>query len=226
MSTQDTRMPSNSMLELPHGPHGIAILEMASLESTVRELGLQIDYLRLRSYLRSYGITQAHAYFTMNSDNPALYNLSEWMSFSGYIITRRAAHTLPGGAVRRANADVDMAVTMLERAYQPGSRLDRIVVFCGDRDLLPAIESVKRRGIIVEVVGATLEVRTPHVSRLLRQASDNFLELRPFLEEAGAIRERSITRSEIENAEWSAEPATTGDTANPLPSTGAKGSLP
>jgi len=55
-------------------------------------------------------------------------------------------------------------------------RIDHIVLFSGDGDLSPVVQSMKRKGIRFTVV-STLKTNSPTVSDNLRRAADSFMDL-------------------------------------------------
>ena len=55
-------------------------------------------------------------------------------------------------------------------------RLDHIVLFSGDGDFRPLIESLQRQGVRVSVV-STIRSQPPMISDELRRQADNFIEL-------------------------------------------------
>ena len=54
--------------------------------------------------------------------------------------------------------------------------VDHIVLFSGDGDFRPLIESVQRNGVRVSVV-STIRSNPPMISDELRRQADNFIEL-------------------------------------------------
>ena len=54
--------------------------------------------------------------------------------------------------------------------------LDHIVIFSGDGDFRPLVESLQRQGVRVSVV-STIRSQPPMISDDLRRQADNFIEL-------------------------------------------------
>jgi uncharacterized LabA/DUF88 family protein len=54
--------------------------------------------------------------------------------------------------------------------------LDHIVLFSGDGDFRPLVESLQRQGVRVSVV-STIRSQPPMISDELRRQADNFIEL-------------------------------------------------
>lgn len=213
MSGRRSSTTAAGFMSLPTERRGVAFIELASLEASVREIGVVINYVVLRDFLLSCGIEQMHVFVSLNEEGAPkqftqLYSLSEWMSFNGYLVRRRHSSVLPGGGIRRANMDVDLTVALMEAAFLNLNPAERIILFCGDRDLVPAVEAVRRRGVVVEVCGVTRRVVAPHVSRLMRQAADNFVELRPMLESINGIKEKKLLKSDLDREQWTEEPST------------------
>ena len=55
-------------------------------------------------------------------------------------------------------------------------RIDHIVLFSGDGDFRPLVESLQRQGVRVSVV-STIRSQPPMISDELRRQADNFIEL-------------------------------------------------
>jgi len=54
--------------------------------------------------------------------------------------------------------------------------LDHIVLFSGDGDFRPLVESLQRKGVRVSVV-STIRSQPPMIADELRRQADNFIEL-------------------------------------------------
>jgi len=55
-------------------------------------------------------------------------------------------------------------------------RVDHIVLFSGDGDFRPLVESLQRQGVRVSVV-STIRSQPPMIADELRRQADNFIEL-------------------------------------------------
>jgi uncharacterized protein (TIGR00288 family) len=72
----------------------------------------------------------------------------------------------------KGNMDIELAVDAMELA----PHVDHIVIFSGDGDFRPLIESIQRQGVRVSVVSTTRS-HPPMISDDLRRQADNFIEL-------------------------------------------------
>jgi uncharacterized protein (TIGR00288 family) len=72
----------------------------------------------------------------------------------------------------KGNMDIELAVDAMELA----PHVDHIVIFSGDGDFRPLIESIQRQGVRVSVV-STIRSHPPMISDDLRRQADNFIEL-------------------------------------------------
>jgi uncharacterized protein (TIGR00288 family) len=72
----------------------------------------------------------------------------------------------------KGNMDIELAVNAMELA----PHVDHIVLFSGDGDFRPLIESIQRQGVRVSVV-STIRSQPPMISDELRRQADNFIEL-------------------------------------------------
>jgi len=61
-------------------------------------------------------------------------------------------------------------------AMELAPHLDHIVIFSGDGDFRPLVESLQRQGVRVSVV-STIRSQPPMISDDLRRQVDNFIEL-------------------------------------------------
>ena len=72
----------------------------------------------------------------------------------------------------KGNMDIELAVDAMELA----PHVDHIVIFSGDGDFRPLVESLQRQGVRVSVV-STIRSQPPMISDDLRRQVDNFIEL-------------------------------------------------
>ena len=72
----------------------------------------------------------------------------------------------------KGNMDIELTVNAMELA----PHVDHIVLFSGDGDFRPLIESLQRQGVRVSVV-STIRSQPPMIADDLRRQADNFIEL-------------------------------------------------
>ena len=68
--------------------------------------------------------------------------------------------------------DIELTVNAMELA----PHVDHVVLFSGDGDFRPLVESLQRQGVRVSVV-STIRSQPPMISDELRRQADNFIEL-------------------------------------------------
>ena len=68
--------------------------------------------------------------------------------------------------------DIELCVDAMELA----PRLDHIVLFSGDGDFRPLVESLQRMGVRVTVV-STMRSHPPMIADDLRRQADNYIDL-------------------------------------------------
>ncbi len=147
-----------------------------NLFNAARGLGFDIDYKKLREEFGVVGKFIRASYYTgiIDSDEPnPLLPLVDWLDYNGYTLVTRVAreYTDQNGDRRyKGNMDVELAVDMLE------SNADHVVLFSGDGDFVPVVESLKRRGVRVTVI-SSIKSQPPMISNDLRRAADNFVDL-------------------------------------------------
>ena len=136
------------------------------------------DYKALRKEFVRRGKLVRAVYYTAlieNEEFSALRPLVDWLQYNGYtIVTKPAKEYVDslGNRKIKGNMDIELAVDTLE--ILPA--VDHIILFSGDGDFVPLIESIQRRGVRVSVV-STVRSQPPMASDNLRRQADSFIEL-------------------------------------------------
>jgi uncharacterized LabA/DUF88 family protein len=97
--------------------------------------------------------------------------LIDWLDYNGFALVTKAAREFTDSVGRRkikGNMDIEIAVTAMEMA----SHIDHAVLFSGDGDFRPLVESLQRRGLRVSVASSVAQV-----SDDLRRQADDFIDL-------------------------------------------------
>ena len=136
--------------------------------------GYQMDYAALRNFALRGGAQGVHlnvysAFDASKAERDASWN-SRFMGYQsairqlGYHMKMKQAQFREEGdrVVCKANADVDIAVDVMESA----ARLDRVVLVTGDGDFHPLLQAARRLGSRVEVIAFD------NCSAHLREAAD------------------------------------------------------
>lgn len=153
-------------------------IDGANLFAAGKALGFDIDYKLLRKeFMRRGKLVRAFYYTALleNDEYSPIRPLIDWLNYNGYTMITKAAKEYTDSAGRRkvkGNMDVELAVNAMELA----PRLDHAVLFSGDGDFRPLIESLQRQGVRVSVV-STVRSQPPMIADELRRQADNFIEL-------------------------------------------------
>ncbi len=153
-------------------------IEGANLYAAAKALGFDIDYKLLRQeFMRRGKLLRAFYYTALleNDEYSPIRPLVDWLHYNGFTIVTKPAKKYTDSMGRRkvkGNMDIELAVDAMELA----PRVDHIVLFSGDADFRPLIESLQRRGVRVSLV-STIRSQPPMISDELRRQADNFIEL-------------------------------------------------
>ena len=153
-------------------------IDGANLYAAAKALGFDIDYKLLRQeFVRRGKMLRAFYYTALleNDDYSPIRPLVDWLNYNGFtMITKPAKEYIDSQGRRKVkgNMDIELAVNALELA----PHVDHIVLFSGDGDFRPLVESLQRQGVRVSVV-STIRSQPPMISDDLRRQADNFIEL-------------------------------------------------
>ncbi len=101
--------------------------------------------------------------------------LVDWLNYNGFAMVTKPAKEFTDSVGRRkikGNMDIELAVDAMEMA----PHIDHMVLFSGDGDFKPLVESIQRQGVRVSVV-STIRSSPPMIADELRRQCDNFIEL-------------------------------------------------
>ena len=153
-------------------------IDGANLYAAAKSLGFDIDYKLLRQeFVRRGKMLRAFYYTALleNDDYSPIRPLVDWLNYNGFTMVTKPAKEYIDSQGRRkvkGNMDIELAVNALELA----PHVDHIVLFSGDGDFRPLVESLQRQGVRVSVV-STIRSQPPMISDDLRRQADNFIEL-------------------------------------------------
>ena len=156
-------------------------IDGSNLYLTARNLGLEIDYRKLKDFFSGQGGLLRAFYYTAIADDQdysPIRPLIDWLDYNGFTLVTKPLKEFTDENGRRrvkGNMDVEIAVDMLNLA----EHVDHVVLFSGDGDFRRVIESVQRRGVRVTVVSSTA-TQPPMIADELRRQADHFLELKTF----------------------------------------------
>lgn len=153
-------------------------IDGSNLYAAAKSLGFDIDYKLLRTeFMRRGKLLRAFYYTALleNDEYSPIRPLVDWLNYNGYTMVTKPAKEFVDSTGRRkikGNMDIELAVDALELA----PHLDHIVLFSGDGDFRPLVESLQRKGVRVSVV-STIRSHPPMIADDLRRQCDNFIEL-------------------------------------------------
>jgi len=153
-------------------------IDGSNLFAAAKALGFDIDYKLLRAEFRRRGKLLRAFYYTAlleNDEYSPIRPLVDWLHYNGFTMVTKAAKEYTDSQGRRkvkGNMDIELAVNAMELA----PHLDHIVLFSGDGDFRPLVESLQRQGVRVSVV-STIRSHPPMIADELRRQADNFIEL-------------------------------------------------
>jgi uncharacterized LabA/DUF88 family protein len=153
-------------------------IDGTNLYAASRALGFDMDYKLLRQeFMRRGKLMRAFYYVALleNEEFSPIRPLVDWLSYNGYRIVTKTAKEYTDSEGRRkikGNMDIELAINAMEVA----PRIDHAVLFSGDGDFCPLVQSLQRQGVRVSVV-STIRSQKPMASDELRRQADNFIEL-------------------------------------------------
>jgi len=110
-----------------------------------------------------------------NDEYSPIRPLVDWLNYNGFSMVTKPAKEYTDSMGRRkvkGNMDIELAVNAMELA----PHMDHAVIFSGDGDFRPLVESLQRSGVRVSVV-STIRSQPPMIADELRRQADNFIEL-------------------------------------------------
>ena len=153
-------------------------IDGSNLYAAAKSLGLDIDYKLLRTEFMRRGKLLRAFYYTALLDNEEyspIRPLVDWLNYNGFTMITKTAKEFTDSQGRRkvkGNMDIELTVNAMELA----PHVDHIVLFSGDGDFRPLVESLQRQGVRVSVV-STVRSQPPMIADELRRQADNFIEL-------------------------------------------------
>jgi uncharacterized LabA/DUF88 family protein len=169
---------ANEANQMPASDKIALFIDGANLYATAKTLGFDIDYKRLLKEFQSGGTLLRAFYYTAiieDQEYSAIRPLLDWLDYNGFTVVTKPAKEFDDGEGRRRfkrNISLELAVDAMELA----EHVDQIVLFSGDGDFRPLVESVQRRGVRVTVVSTILS-QPPMIADELRRQADVFIDL-------------------------------------------------
>jgi uncharacterized LabA/DUF88 family protein len=154
-------------------------IDGSNLYSAAKALGFDIDYKLLRQeFMRRGRLLRAFYYTALleNDEYSPIRPLVDWLNYNGFTMVTKPAKEYTDSQGRRkvkGNMDIELTVDAMELA----PKMDHAVLFSGDGDFRPLVESLQRQGVRVSVV-STIKSSPPMIADELRRQADNFIDLK------------------------------------------------
>jgi len=161
-------------------------IDGSNLYAAAKALGFDIDYKLLRQEFERRGKLLRAFYYTAlleNDDYSPIRPLVDWLHYNGFCMVTKPAKEYTDSQGRRkvkGNMDIELCVDALELA----PRVDHVVLFSGDGDFSPLVESLQRQGVRVSVV-STIRSQPPMIADELRRQTDQFIDVADLRDEIG-----------------------------------------
>lgn len=184
----------------------VLLIDGANLYAAAKSLSFDIDYRRMLQVFGEDGQLIRAIYYTAlieDQDYSPIRPLIDWLDYNGYTVKTKPAKEFTDAAGRRkikGNMDIDIAVDALDLA----DSIDHFVLFSGDGDFRPMVESLQRRGKRVSVV-STIQAQPPMAADELRRQADVFIELATLENVIGRARDARPQVAESPQADENVE---------------------
>jgi uncharacterized LabA/DUF88 family protein len=175
-------------------------IDGSNLYAATKALGFDIDYKLLRQeFMRRGKLLRAFYYTALleNDEYSPIRPLVDWLNYNGFNMVTKPAKEFTDSMGRRkikGNMDIELAVNAMELA----PHVDHMVIFSGDGDFRPLVESLQRQGVRVSVV-STIRSQPPMIADELRRQADNFIELEDLRDVIGRPSREPYEAPEVAN---------------------------
>jgi uncharacterized LabA/DUF88 family protein len=155
-------------------------IDGSNLYAAAKSLGFDIDYKLLRQeFMRRGKLLRAFYYTALleNDEYSPIRPLVDWLHYNGFNMVTKPAKEYSDSQGRRkvkGNMDIELTVDAMELA----PRVDHIVLFSGDGDFRPLVESLQRQGVRVSVV-STIRSQPPMIADELVAIENNVVSILP-----------------------------------------------
>lgn len=155
----------------------LIMIDAANLESSVKDLGWWIDYLKLRNLFDDNELIQIRNYCVHHgTDNQN--NFFTFLKKNGFILITKPLKIIKQeyikkGDLRKANFDVEIAVDAMQMAEE----FKTLVLFSGDSDFDYLIKILKNKGKRIVVISTR-----HHISKELIKSGNKYIDLKKLRE--------------------------------------------
>lgn len=127
------------------------------------DLTYRVDFAHLFAYLEP-STTAPHLVGSRSDNSASMFEAARFAGFTTTVLDRNASN-------REKAVDMTLAMLVIERIWLKNPKLVRVILVAGDRDYVPLVEFLQRRGIEIEVHF------WGHASHELKQAASRFISL-------------------------------------------------
>ena len=129
------------ILGVKTGKNNIAYIDGANLHKGAEQLGWELDYGRLRVWLREkYGVQQAYLFLGLIPRYKSLYT---YLQEKGFTVVFKEVTYGDGGKVK-GNCDADIVVKAMRDAYE--GAFDQVVLISSDGDYASLVSFLLEKG--------------------------------------------------------------------------------
>ena len=154
-------------------------IDGSNFHTTIKFLGMEIDYVKFLREFESYGhLIRAYYYTALpdSSEITPLRKLIDFLDYNGFSVVSKDTKEFldPATGKRRikGNMDMELAMDMLKLS----DHLDHVYLFSGDGDFCSLLSEVQDKGVKVTVV-SSMHTSPNMVADELRRKADRFLDL-------------------------------------------------
>lgn len=154
-------------------------IDGSNFHTTIKLLGMEIDYVRFLDLFRKKGNMIRAYYYTALPDPTEvspLRKLIDFLDYNGFSVVSKQTKEFidPATGKRRVkgNMDMELALDMLKLA----PHIDHAYLFSGDGDFCRLLSEVQDMGVKVSVVSST-HTSPNMVADALRRKADHFIDL-------------------------------------------------
>jgi uncharacterized LabA/DUF88 family protein len=162
----------------------VLLVDGANMHWCCKNIGLEVDYARLASFIGSLGQLQRAHYYTALAEGSeeTLRPLVNWLAHNGYtVVSKEAREFVSSDGVRRlrGNMDVELAVD----AMSLSGSVDHLYICSGNGDFAYLVAALQRRGRKVTIISS----RQASLADSLRRVADAVIDLDDIREQIGRI---------------------------------------
>jgi uncharacterized LabA/DUF88 family protein len=163
-----------------HPSERVAVfLDVRNLTAAARQLGIQVDFKRLRDGFAGTRFGRLD-YFALTARDlavicPAI-QLLDWLRFNGFSVFEKPVPLAVSPSTGKLGLSGTVVGEMTVSLLSTVPAVDHVILFSGDRELCAAVREIRRHNIKVTVI-SSLKTEAGSISAALRSEADAFFEL-------------------------------------------------